>query len=184
MSRAAKLLQRLEKELYELLQGLLCLLPAAIGKYSRMIFYRGFTNIQGRRFSTGVRVKIQVPKNVSIGDNVSLNDNVWIAANRDSNGGIIIRSNVLIGPFTIIHSGNHNYENPNVPILNQGFRFGTITVEEDVWIAARCTILSGVTIGKGSVIAAGSVVNKNVPAFSIIAGVPGKIIGNRKKANI
>lgn len=171
---------RFKKEFYELLQALLSFLPATPGKYTRMLFYRFFTKSQGKHFSTGVRVKIQVPESVTIGNNVSLNDNVWIAANNDPHGSIVLGDNVLVGPFTIIHSGNHNYESPEIPIVRQGFRFSKIFIGEDVWIAARCTILSGVTIGKGSVIAAGSVVTKDILPFSIVAGVPAKVIGKRQ----
>ncbi|MFD1316098.1 DapH/DapD/GlmU-related protein [Namhaeicola litoreus] len=79
-----------------------------------------------------------------------------------------------------MHSGNHKFKEPNKNINNQGFNFKNITVEVDVWIAARCTILSGVNIGKGSVIAAGSVITKDIQPYSVVAGVPGKIIAKRK----
>jgi len=127
-----------------------------------------------------MRVKIQVPANVIIGENVGLNYGVWMASNYNANAKIILGNNVLIGPYTIFHSGNHNYQDPKTLINKQGFQFKNIIVEDDVWIAARCTILAGITIGKGSVIAAGSVVTKNVPPFSIIVGVPGKIVGKRE----
>ena len=54
-----------------------------------------------------------------------------------------------------------------------------VKIEDDCWIAANSIILAGVTIGKGSVIAAGSVVTKDVPAYSVVAGVPAKIIKSR-----
>jgi len=120
-----------------------------------------------------------VPGNISIGSNVSFNYGVWIAANKDKKGGIVIGNNVLVGPYTIIHSGNHKFKNSSIPIYKQGFEFNTITIEDDVWIAANCTILSGVNLGKGCVVAAGSVVTKNVPEYCIVAGVPAKIIGER-----
>jgi acetyltransferase-like isoleucine patch superfamily enzyme len=52
-------------------------------------------------------------------------------------------------------------------------------IEDDCWIAANVVILAGVTIGKGSVVAAGSVVNEDVPAFSVVAGVPARVIKSR-----
>lgn len=176
----SKIAGRISKEVYEALQVWSSLFPGTIGKYTRMLFYRCYTKKQGQKFSTGILVKIQVPGSVEIGDNVSLNDHVWIAANQHKNGGVIIHDNVLIGPFTVLHSGNHYYENPNMLINKQGFRFATITIESDVWIAARCTILSGVTIGKGAVIAAGTVVTKSIPPYAVVAGVPGRIIGSRQ----
>ena len=77
-------------------------------------------------------------------------------------------------------TGNHKFKDPNILINKQGFEFDKIVIEDDVWIAARCTILSGVTIGRGSVIAAGSVITKDIPPFSVVAGVPGKIISKRE----
>jgi len=56
---------------------------------------------------------------------------------------------------------------------------GPITIEDDVWIAANCTIGDGVTIGRGAVVAANSFVNKDVEAYDIVGGVPAKKIGSR-----
>ena len=109
-----------------------------------------------------------------------MNYGVWIASNKHKKGSIRIGNNVLIGPYSILHSGNHKFKNPNISINKQGFEFDEIVIEDDVWIAARCTILSGVTIGRGSVIAAGSVITKDIPPFSVVAGVPGKIISKRE----
>ena len=167
-------------EFYEILETIASVVPGTIGRYFRNFIYYLFLKQMKSNLNTALRIRIQTPGNVVIGKNVSINYGVWIAANKDINGEIIIEDNVLIGPYTIIHSGNHNYENPDILINKQGFRFSKIKIEEDVWIAAGCTILSGITIGKGSVIAAGTVVTKDVPPYSIVAGVPGKIISKRQ----
>ena len=175
-----KILPRIRKEFYEILQMLFAGIPGTIGKYGRMFFYKLYLKKQGRHFSTGIRIRIQTPKSLILGNNVGINDNVWIAANKNPNGQIIIKDDVLIGPYTIIHSGNHNFDSLTLPISQQGYKFSTITIENGVWIAARCTILAGVTIGEGALIAAGSVITKSIPPYSIVAGVPGKIIGDRR----
>ena len=85
---------------------------------------------------------------------------------------MIIGENVRIAPYSIIldsdfHSvSDHFAEVEGEPII----------IEDNVWITTRATILKGVTIGKGSVIAAGAVVNKDVPPYSIVGGVPAKLI--------
>jgi len=100
---------------------------------------------------------------------------------------LIGMGNVIIGPVTIgnnvifaqniVASGlNHEYKNPDIPIRDQNVTVAPIVVEDDCWIAANVVITSGVTIGKHSVIAAGSVVTKNIPPFSIAAGNPAKVI--------
>ena len=108
--------------------------------------------------------------------------------------------NVIIGPATIgkhiifaqhvVLSGlNHGYEDPDVPIYQQPVSTAEIIVEDECWIGANVVITAGVTIGKHSVIAAGSVVTKSIPPYSIAAGSPAKVIkqynpasGNWEKA--
>jgi len=171
--------RRLFYEIYEIFQAWFSIIPGTLGKYSRQLMYKLVLKKCDAKLNVGMRVKLQVPRNIDIGENVSINYGVWMASNYNENGSIKIGNDVLIGPYTIIHSGNHNYKNPNTTIYKQGFEFKKIIIEDDVWIAARCTILSGVTIGKGSVIAAGSVVTKDVLPYTIMAGVPAKEIGKR-----
>lgn len=172
-------MKRLKYELYEVVEIILSVFPGTPGKFIRRFFYRLCFKKCGVNFGASLRIRIQVPGNISIGNNVGLNYGVWIAANMHQNGGIIIGDNVLVGPYTIIHSGNHRFNDLAAPIYKQGSEFKTIIIEDDVWIAARCTILSGVRLGKGSVIAAGAVVTKDVPPYSIVGGIPAKIIAKR-----
>jgi len=102
-------------------------------------------------------------------------------------GSLVGMSNVIIGPVTIgnnvilaqniVASGlNHEYRDINTPISLQPITKALITIEDDCWIAANSVITAGVTIGKHSVIAAGAVVTKDVPPYSIAAGNPAKVI--------
>lgn len=173
-------MHRLKYEIFDFLETLFSTVAGTPGKILRRAFYKLYLNKCGKKLSVAQRVKIQVPANITIGDNVGFNYGAWIAANRHNDGGINFGNNILIGPYTVIHSGNHKFKDASLPICRQGFEFKTITIEDDVWIAAHCTILSGVTLGKGSVIAAGSVVTKDVPAYSVVAGVPAKVISYRE----
>jgi len=67
-----------------------------------------------------------------------------------------------------------------MPIINQGIISKGIKIEDDVWIGSNSTVLDGVTIGRGSVIGAGSVVTQDIPPFSVALGVPAKLIKERK----
>ncbi len=96
-------------------------------------------------------------------------------------GGISIGSNVIMGPYVSFHAENHAYQRLDAPIRAQGVSRRGIVVEDDCWIGARCTILDGVHIERGCVIAAGSVVTKSVPAYSIVAGVPARVIKSRRE---
>lgn len=94
-------------------------------------------------------------------------------------GNIIIGSAVRIGPRVSMFSSNHIYEDMSRLIKDQGMRCKSIIVEDDVWIGPGSIILDGVVIAKGAVIAAGSVVTSSVESYTVVAGVPARIIGRR-----
>lgn len=110
-----------------------------------------------------------------IGQNVGIAQNCFIQVR----GKVVIEKNVIIGPNVSIFSENHIYDNPHIPISQQGEVRKGVLIEEGTWIGTRATILDGVTIGNNSIVAAGSLVNKDVPPFSIVAGVPAKVLKYR-----
>ena len=118
----------------------------------------------------------------NLGEGIVIGNNVGIAQNcfLQVRGDISIGDNVIFGPNVSIFSENHIYENLDFPISKQGVSRKGVVIEDGVWIGTRSVILDGVTIGKNSIIAAGSVVNKDVPSFSIVGGVPSKLIKIRK----
>lgn len=165
-------------ELYALLEGLFCIAPGVLGQWLRRLHYKQWLCEVGVGFTIGQFSRIQQPQAVSVGNNVGINDRAWIAAN--SRGGEIhIGDNTLIGPNCILHSGNHVFTDKLIPIRKQGYTFKPIVIGEDVWIAANVIILQGVCISDGAVIAAGSVVIKDVEKNTIVGGVPAKKIGER-----
>lgn len=113
---------------------------------------------------------------IEIGDNCSINPYTIIYGHGK---GVKIGNEVLIAAHTVIIPANHNFLRTDISIKRQGLNFKGIIIHDDVWIAAGCKILDGVTIGKGAIVAAGSVVNKDVPEYAIVAGVPAKIIKMR-----
>jgi len=98
-------------------------------------------------------------------------------------GGLKIGDGVRIASGTVIIPSNHVFNDLDVPIHLQGLVNKGIIIDNDVWIGANCTILDGVRIGKGSVIAAGTVVNKDVEPYSIMGGVPARLIKQRAQSN-
>jgi len=97
-------------------------------------------------------------------------------------GGLEIGDNVIIGAHTVIIPANHVVERLDVPIRLQGATTQGIKIEDDVWLASHVTVLDGVTIGRGSVVAAGAVVTRTIPQFSVAAGVPARVIGRRAES--
>jgi len=95
-------------------------------------------------------------------------------------GGLTIGNDVRIATSCIIIPANHNFEHTDISISQQGETAKGIVIEDDVWIGARVTILDGITIGRGSVIGAGSLVKSNIPAYSVAVGSPAEAIKKRK----
>ena len=123
---------------------------------------------------TGVIAKKGV--GLSIGNNSAVGSNSYIGAR----GEIQIGNDVIMGPRVTIFSENHNYESLDLPIRKQGESRKGVFIEDDCWIGTGSTILDGVTVRQGSVIAAGSVVTKDVEPYSVVAGVPAQQIKRRR----
>ena len=113
---------------------------------------------------------------ISIGDRCSINPYTVIYG---YGKGTIIGNDVLIAGHCLIVPVSHEYEDLEKPINAQGYSTKGIIIEDNVWIGSGCRILDGVRIGTGAIIAAGSVVNRDVEKFTIVGGVPAKFIKAR-----
>lgn len=89
---------------------------------------------------------------------------------------VTIGSHVNLAQNVTVTGLNHHFEDVNLPIDRQGVRTSPIVIEDNVWIGAHTVILPGVTIGKHSIVAAGSVVRTSIPPYSVCAGVPARLI--------
>ena len=112
---------------------------------------------------------------IKLGANCSINPYTIIYGH----GNTTIGDNVLIAGACMIIPSNHSFGNLKLPIVQQESTSKGISIESNVWLGHGCSVLDGVVIGEGSVIAAGSVVNKSIPPFSIAAGVPATVIKKR-----
>lgn len=140
----------------------------------RYIVLRLFAkDIHTRAISDGVT--IWFPWRLSMGKRSSLNRGVII----DATGEVSIGEGVRIAAYTCINTADHEYTDPEVYIVDQGFVIAEVVIEDDVWIGSGVQINKGVRIGKGSIIGSGSVVTKDIPPYSIAAGVPCKVLKKR-----
>lgn len=138
----------------------------------RLFFLRRILSSFGKESSVLRNVEIRSWKNVSIGNNSVINKRVLL----DGRGGILfIGNNVDIAQETNIWTLGHDPHSDTHEAIG-----GNVIIEDYVWIASRVTILPNVRIGKGAVVASGSVVTKDVPSMCIVAGVPARVIGKRK----
>jgi acetyltransferase-like isoleucine patch superfamily enzyme len=117
-----------------------------------------------------------------LGEGLQIGNNVGIAQNcfLQVRGKVVIEDDVIFGPNVSVFSENHIFNNPELPVNVQGESRKGVKIESGVWIGANAVILDGVTVGKNSIIAAGCVVNKDVHPYTIVGGVPFKIIKMRK----
>lgn len=120
--------------------------------------------------------RVEYRRNLKIGKNSGWNWGTWINAY----GGVEIGSNVIMGPGCIIHSANHKFDRTDIPIRLRGYIKAQVRIEDDCWLGANVIVLPGVTIGKGSVIGAGSVVTESIPPYSVAVGNPAKVVRSRK----
>jgi len=91
-------------------------------------------------------------------------------------GGVEIGNQVYLSPMVHIYSNNHIIDDPDTCFVDQGLICEGVTIEDECWIGAMSVILDGVTVGYRSVVAAGSVVTRDVPPHSVVAGVPARVI--------
>lgn len=113
--------------------------------------------------------------NIIIGENTTINRNTNILSQCK------IGANCSIAPNVVIVGANHNFSKTDEIIKLQGSTSNGIIIEDDVWCGANSTILDGVRIGHGAIVAAGAVVCKNVPPYTIVGGVPARIIKKRNE---
>ncbi len=141
----------------------------------KAFFWSFFLKRIGKNVEIMERVMIMRPKNVEIGHDVFISKDVKIGGQN----GVKIGNYVIIGFNVNLVTANYRYQDPSFPIKKQGFYGGPIKIDSDVWIGANAVILPNVTIGRGSVIGSNSVVTKNVDPYTIVAGVPAKVIKHR-----
>lgn len=121
-------------------------------------------------------------RNVSVGNNVYFGTDTRIISTRAE---VVIHNNVMFGPGVTIITGNHRYDivgRTMSSITDKEKRLSddqNVIIESDVWIGANAIILKGVHISTGSIIAAGACVTSDVPEYSIVGGIPAKVIGYR-----
>ena len=137
-------------------------------------------NYYKKRIHTGEDVRfrhpllIQFPENIHLGNRVSINQNCTFLAHAR----ITVGDNTLIGPNVTIITVNHDYRLEGV-LVQTAHSLLPVNIGENVWIGANVVVLPGVTIGNNAVIAAGSIVTKDISEGVIVGGNPAKLIKNR-----
>jgi acetyltransferase-like isoleucine patch superfamily enzyme len=142
------------------------------GSLLRYCILKKLTKRCGERVFIGRGCTIRYWENLEIGSYVSINEHCHIEAA----GGVVIGDQVSIGHHVSLLSANHGWSDETLPIRENPVTLATVIISDDVWIGSGCQILSGVTVGSRSIVAAGAVVTKEVAPRSIVAGVPARAI--------
>lgn len=141
---------------------------------------KGFIKLSGGEVGKGVTfypgIKINPCRNIRLGNDVDLAWGVLIT----TGGGVEIGDRTLVGYRTQILSANHIIPANRGRVFGAGHIYKKVIIGQDVWIGANCVVLAGVNVGEGAVIAAGSVVTKDVEPFTMVGGAPAKLIKERK----
>lgn len=140
----------------------------------RMRAYRQLGIKIGRDSTILMSTEMHRAEDLSIGENTIINQHCLL----DGRGGLKIGNNVNISSHVLLIAGTHDMQD------GESFMGSVqaVSIKDYVWLCTRCTILPGVTVGEGAVIAAGAVVTKSVEAYAIVAGIPAKKIGERNPA--
>lgn len=146
-----------------------------VGQYSYLdgqtSFLRLGDDVHLSRFST-LRAG---ERGITIHDGAGINMRTFL----DGNGGVEVGADALLSPGVQVISGNHIFDDPDVPIKYQGTAYGKVTIGEDCWLGTNVIVLPGVTIGRGALVGAGAVVTKDIPDYGIALGIPAEVVGRR-----
>jgi maltose O-acetyltransferase len=141
--------------------------------FLRLFAYRRLLGVKiGHHSSVHWRTRFYAPNGVRIGNHSIIGNDVFL----DGRFGLDIQDNVNIGGETAIYTAEHDPNDRDFAMVG-----APVVMEEYVYVGSRALILPGVRLGKGAVVAAGAVVTKDVPEYTIVGGVPARKIGERRR---
>lgn len=151
----------------------------ARGCRMRGALYKLFLKKCGKNFQVGIGVKLECLMNIEVGDDVYIGHGCWINGGK---AGVIFGNEVMLGPYVTMVSGNHTIKDGSYRYCSSEGK--KITIGDGTWIAAKATVVAGVTIGRSCLIAANAVVCRDVEMNIIVGGVPAKTIGKSEPASL
>jgi acetyltransferase-like isoleucine patch superfamily enzyme len=159
-----------------------------IGRYATLERHVTLDGYSRRGVTVGPRTKVGaytvicctghlslIGEGFAIGSDGALGEFTYVGAS----GGVVIGDSVIMGQFVTFHAQEHVYDDRSTRIREQGVSQRGIDIGDDCWVGARVTFLDGAHVGRGSVVAAGSVVRGKFPPYSVLAGIPARVVGQR-----
>lgn len=125
---------------------------------------------------------VNIERNAHFTPGLTLGNRSGIGIDCEVFGPVTIGDDVMMGPECVIYTSGHRHDRTDIPMMDQGFTEPMpVVIGNDVWIGRRVMIMPGVKIGNGCIIGAGAVVTKDIPDYSVAAGVPAKVVKIRKE---
>lgn len=159
--------------------------PRAWAHMIKLVNYYNYTHVtplRSLRMGSGAAISPNAafshPERIEAGRGLRLGARTTLWAG-PSHGRILIGDDVLFGPDVLVTAASYRF-NDGHPVTLQAMEEADVVIGNDVWLAAKVVVLPGVRIGDGAVIAAGAVVNRDIPPMTIAAGLPAKVIGTRQ----
>jgi maltose O-acetyltransferase len=176
MQSLKKVWWRLRMEAKSLALVLLAAVPGGAGAWLRAQCMPLFLQRMGCHTKLQSGLRVTNPEKVSIGAHCNFGQGVFITGG----GGVTIGDWVGLGPDVKIWSVNHRFADPDQPWMLQGWEMSPVVIEDDVWLGANVFVMPGVTIGKGAIVSACSLVNKSIPSYAVVVGNPARVVNWRK----
>lgn len=131
-----------------------------------------------RRIMDHVGMGVNIERGAYFTPECKIGNDSGIGVKCEVYGPVTIGNNVMMGPEVIIYTANHNHDVSEVPFRKQGYSTKPVTIGDNVWIGRRTMFMAGSSVGNNVIIAAGSVITKNIPDNVLVGGVPAKIISS------
>jgi acetyltransferase-like isoleucine patch superfamily enzyme len=161
----------------EYLGTLLRPLPGFEGFTLRWLLYKSLCRHLGGFCYIYPGARLSHVYGMSIGRNFHVNAGAYLYGR----GGLTIGDHVMVGPNAVIVSSQHRWDDPRVPMVLLGHQLAPVTIGSDVWIGANAVVLPGVHVAEGTIVSAGAVVTQDTAPYTIVGGVPARVISERPR---
>ena len=163
-------------ELFEWYVALFGWIPGRFGWFARGLAYRPFLKRAGWPIIFGERIKLTEPWNMELGNWAAIGHN----ARANATGGITIGNWAAVTSGCVLNTVSHPFDDPDTTLRLQGIEVAPIVIEDGAWLGNGVYVMPGVTVGEGAIVAANSVVTKDVPPYTIVGGSPARPIRRRR----